>query len=81
MPTGYGLNYRGLISGREMEYSLLHSVQTGSGAQPASWIPAALSLEVKLSERETDHSLPYSAEVKNGGNVSPLLLWSSSGGA
>jgi hypothetical protein len=33
--TGYGLDGQGLIPGRDV--SLLHSVQTGSGAHPASY--------------------------------------------
>jgi hypothetical protein len=31
---------------------------------PIQWVPGALSLGVKRSERETDHSPPPSAEVK-----------------
>jgi hypothetical protein len=34
--TGYGLDGPGSIPGRA-RFSLLHSVQTGSGAQPASY--------------------------------------------
>jgi hypothetical protein len=33
-----------------------------------------LSPEVKQQERERDHSPPFSAEVKIGGNIPPLLL-------
>jgi hypothetical protein len=42
----------------------LHSVQTGSGAHPASiqWVPGVLSPGVK---REAAHSPPTTAEVKN----------------
>jgi hypothetical protein len=29
------------------------------------WVPVALSPRVKLAERETDHSLLFSSEVKN----------------
>jgi hypothetical protein len=43
------------------EFSLLHSVHTGSGAQ---WIPGAFSMEIKRPGREADHSPPASAEVK-----------------
>jgi hypothetical protein len=35
--TGYELDGRGSISGRDKIFSVLHSVQTGSGAQPASY--------------------------------------------
>jgi hypothetical protein len=43
------------------DFSLLYSVQTGSGAHTASY-----------PEREADHSLPSSADVKNDGAIPPL---------
>jgi hypothetical protein len=48
-------------------FSLLHVVQIGSGAHPASYlmVAGALSPEVKRLGREADHSPPTSAEVKN----------------
>jgi hypothetical protein len=36
----------------------------GPTRPPILWIPGALSLGVKRPERETDHSPPFSAEVK-----------------
>jgi hypothetical protein len=44
----------------------LHSVQNGFGAHPASYPrgTGAVSLEVKRPGCETDHSPPFSAEVK-----------------
>jgi hypothetical protein len=47
------------------EYLLLHVVQTGSGAYPASYPmdTGALSLGVKRPGREVDQSSPTSAEV------------------
>jgi hypothetical protein len=47
--------------------SLHHRVQTGSGAQPASYPmdTGGFSLGLKRLEREADHSPPSSAEVKN----------------
>jgi len=41
-------------------------VQNGSGAHPSSFqcVQGALSLGVKRTEREADHSPPSSAEVK-----------------
>jgi hypothetical protein len=33
--TGYGLDDRGLNAGRGKSFSLLHSIQAGSGAHPA----------------------------------------------
>jgi hypothetical protein len=63
-------------------FSLLHSVQTGSGAHPASYPmgSGALSVGVKLPGSEADHSSP-SAEVKNGGAIPPLPHASSWNGA
>jgi hypothetical protein len=47
-------------------FSLLHVVQTGSGAHPASYPvdTEGSSSGVKRPELETDHSPPTSAEVK-----------------
>jgi hypothetical protein len=36
----------------------------GPTQPPTQWVPGALSLGVKLPEREADHSPPSSAEVK-----------------
>jgi hypothetical protein len=48
------------------DFSLLHSIQTGSGAHqpPIQWVLGAISLGVKRQEREADHSPPSCAEVK-----------------
>jgi hypothetical protein len=55
--------------------SLFHGVQTGFGAHPAS-SPARhrgqYRRDIKLA-----HSLPSSAEVKNGGGIPPFLHTSS----
>jgi hypothetical protein len=51
-----------------MVFTLLHIVQTGSGTRPISypmgtgWV---LSPGVKWPGRESDHSFPTTAEVKN----------------
>jgi hypothetical protein len=50
-------------------FFFLHNDQTDSGAHPAS--------ELKWPVREVDHSLPSSAEVKNGGAI-PMLPHMSS---
>jgi hypothetical protein len=57
----------GSIYSRSWYFSLCHGVQTGSGAHPASCsIGTCGSFPgVKWQGRETDHSLPSSAEVKN----------------
>jgi hypothetical protein len=64
---------------RASDLFVLHNVQTGLGAHPASYtmIPESLSLGIKRPEREGDHSPPSSAEVKNGGAKPPLLHMSS----
>jgi hypothetical protein len=49
-------------SRHRQEFSLLHIVQNGSGAHPASY-PMGLSSGVKHQWREADHSSPTSAEV------------------
>jgi hypothetical protein len=66
--TGYGLLDRGVgvrvpIGSKKI---LLHVVQTGSVAHPASCKigKGALSQGVKRPGREADHSSPTSAEVK-----------------
>jgi hypothetical protein len=74
IPTGYGLDDRGSITRRGKRFSLLHSVQTGSEAYPASY-PVGTegsSPGVKRPGREIDHSFPSSAEVINGGAIPPL---------
>jgi hypothetical protein len=43
--------------------SLLHSVETDSGAHPAAY---PMGTRVSFPGREADHSPPFSAEVKNG---------------
>jgi hypothetical protein len=66
---GPGLNFR--------------SVQTGSGAHPASYPmgTGALSPAVKRPGGEVGHSPPSSAKVKNGGALPPLPNTSSWRGA
>jgi hypothetical protein len=55
--TGYWLDDRNSNSGRGNIFSLLHNVQTGSGAHPASsqWVPGAISARVKQLGREANH--------------------------
>jgi hypothetical protein len=50
------------------EVSLLHYVQTGSGADPPSYVFPG----VKWQGREVDHSRSSSAEFKNVGTMPPL---------
>jgi hypothetical protein len=67
--TGYGLDIPGSIPG-SVRFSLLHSVQTGSGAHPASYPMGtgdSLPQEgggVQRQGYEAHHTPPSSAEVK-----------------
>jgi hypothetical protein len=65
---------RGAIPLLHASSLILHSVQTGSGAHPASFSTGIeiISQGVKRPGREADHSPPTSAEIKNGGAI-PLL--------
>jgi hypothetical protein len=70
--TGYEMDGRGSIPGKTRDFTLLYSVQTGSGAHQASY---PMGTGVKRSKREADHSSPSSAEVKNGGAIPPSPMW------
>jgi hypothetical protein len=61
------------------DFSLLHSIRTGSGAYPASFpVDAGGSFPgVKAARHEAGHSPPSSAEVRNGGSIPPLPYTSS----
>jgi hypothetical protein len=63
----------GLIPGTA-RFFLLHSVQTASGAHPASYPVdtggGALFPELKWQERKTGP--PFNVEVNNGGAITPL---------
>jgi hypothetical protein len=66
---GFGLEDRGSsvrFPAGDGNFSLHHRDQNGSGAHPTSYPlgTRALSLGVKRSGREADHSSPSSAEVK-----------------
>jgi hypothetical protein len=52
----------------------LHSIQTGSGAHPASYLMATGGSYPggKAAGREADHSASSNIEVKNRGAVPPL---------
>jgi hypothetical protein len=76
--TGYGLIGLGSIPYME-DFSLLHNVQTDSGADPASYpMPTGSpSSGVELQGPEADHSPPFNAEVKNVGAKPPVPRISS----
>jgi hypothetical protein len=56
------------------EFSLLQSVQTGSGAHFAPYLMGlkALSPEIKRPERQAHHLPPFDAEAKNDETIPPL---------
>jgi hypothetical protein len=76
MMTGYGLNDRVSIPGRDKNGSPLQSFQTGSGAHPAfySMDIQRISSRVKKPEREVDGSSPFRAKFKNAGSYTSILL-------
>jgi hypothetical protein len=46
-------------------FTIVSRPALGPTQPPIQWVPGALSLGVKQSGREGDHSPPSSAEVKN----------------
>jgi hypothetical protein len=78
--SGYGLEAGVPFPAGLRDYSPLHSVQTGSGAHPASNLlrTVAHSPGVKRLGHEDDGLPRPSTEVKNGGAITPLprtSLW------
>jgi hypothetical protein len=74
---------RPVFDSRHGKFSLLHCVQSVSGAHPASY-PVATEGDfsgIKRPWREADPSPTSSVEVKNGGAVPTLLPISSCYGA
>jgi hypothetical protein len=64
----------GFDSWHGQDFPLLQSVQTSSGAHPASYPMGneGFFQGVKRQEHKADHSTPSSAEVKKGGAIAPL---------
>jgi hypothetical protein len=60
---GYGLDDRG-SRGLGIFFTTVSRTALGPTQPPIQWVPGALSLGVKRPGRETDHSPPSSAEVK-----------------
>jgi hypothetical protein len=75
---GYGIDGLGSIPDMGKRLSLLHSVQSGPESHSPSYamVKGALLPGLKRQKRETDHSPPSSAEVKNGA-ILPLPHTSS----
>jgi hypothetical protein len=75
--TGYRLDGRGSVT--DGGKSFVHSVQTSSGAHPASYpmgTQGVLFSEVKRAGCGADHSPPSSSDAKNDGAV-PSLPYTS----
>jgi hypothetical protein len=71
--TGYGLDGRGSIPGRDKMFLFPIAPRALGPTQfPIQWVPGALSSGIKRSGREDDHSSPSSVEVKDDGAI-PLL--------
>jgi hypothetical protein len=71
---------RGSIFDRWQEiclYSTAPRPALGPTQPPIQWGTGVLSPAVKRPKRETDHSPPSGAEVKNGGAIPPLPHMSS----
>jgi len=60
----YTKRQRRLLEGGNTDWGCLRTECWGKHP-PIQWVPGALSLGVKRSGREADHSPPSSAEVKN----------------
>jgi hypothetical protein len=58
-----------LDSRRGKDFSVLYSIQTGSGVHPTSY---KMGTWGSFPAREADQSPPTNTEVKNGGNIPPL---------
>jgi hypothetical protein len=75
--TSYGLDGRGSIPGRGMQFITTPYRPDQPLGLPIQWILSDLSPGVKRPEREADHLPPSSAEVRNGGAITPLPNTSS----
>jgi hypothetical protein len=71
--TGYRREHRGSIpdSGKIFLFFIVSRWNLRPTQPPIKWVPGALSSGMKRQERETDHSPPSCAEIKNGGAISP----------
>jgi hypothetical protein len=75
---GYGLDDRGFESRQDLGIFLSATASRtalGPTQPPIQWLPGALSLGVKRPGRETDHSPPSSAEIKNAWSYTSTLQY------
>jgi hypothetical protein len=62
---------------RPKDFSLLHTVQTGSGAHPTFYQMGTMGsfhMDKASAGSEADNSAPSGTEVKNGGSIPPLPI-------
>jgi hypothetical protein len=79
--TDYGLDGQGSVPDRDKRFSVIHSIQTGSGVHPASYTMGTGGSFLDGKEgHEADHPPLSSAKVKNGA-IPPLQHTSSWSGA
>jgi hypothetical protein len=73
---GYRLEGVGTMPGKGKIYNF--SIKSRPDLKPIQphiqWVPGALYPVAKWQEREPDYTPPSSAEVKNGGAISPLRI-------
>jgi hypothetical protein len=66
------------FSARERDFLLFTSTAstptTGLTQRPLQWLPGTISPEVKRPGRESDHSPPSSAVIKDGGGIRQLPI-------
>jgi hypothetical protein len=75
---GSGLDGRGSIpAGQEILFTTQRPDRLWGPPASTQLVPGTLSTGVKQQGREADHSDPSSAEVKNGGAISPFSHTSS----
>jgi hypothetical protein len=79
----------GLLAGQPRNWGLIPSrgmiFHSSTASRPAlgltqpliQWVLGAVSLRLKRPGSEAGHSLPFSAKVKNGGAIPPLIHMSS----
>jgi hypothetical protein len=79
--TGWMIGARFPEGARDFLFSTLPRPKLGSTQPPIQWIPVDISLEVKRTGRETDHSPSSCAEVKNVETIPPFARPSSWCGA
>jgi hypothetical protein len=74
IPTGYGLDGRGSISGRGKIFLFSYCPDRLWGQRNllSKGYCGEISPKIKLPGREADHSPSFSAEVKNGGLMTTL---------